>query len=148
MRTTTPFLLATLVLSFAGACAVDPVEEPTGPDPATVEVTVSWVPPSTAEEYRNGRSLGLSEDGIVRQQGQDDPTTEPMDPQRWDDFVGGLPGELDDIEDEGESCTGAGGTTLSVEGAGDLDREIIASVCGGESPPAAEQIDALVADFR
>lgn len=48
-----------------------------------------------------------------------------MDPQQWDEFVAGLPGLP-----------------------GDLDREISASVCGGQSRPAAEQIDSVVADFR
>lgn len=147
----TMLLLSVLVLISAcrpGNTDADPGTEENGPDPATVEVSVSWLPPSTEEQQMNTRSLSLSEDGIVRQQGESDPTTEAMDPQQWDEFVADLPAALEGIEDEGESCVGAGGTTLTVTGAGDLDREVSAMVCGGEAPPAAEQIDDLVADFR
>lgn len=152
MRTTTSLLLSTLVLVTAacGGTGGDPDRDGEDPrlDPDTVEVTVNWVPRSTTDEYLNGRSLSLSADGIVRQEGRADPTTEAMDAQEWDAFVADLPDALQDIEDEETTCLGAGGTTLTVEGAGALDREIRATVCGGQAPPAADQIDVLVADFR
>lgn len=144
MRTTITLLLATLVLGCSTACGRGEPQL----DPATVVVTVTRAAPSTQEQAGNDRSLTLSEDGIVHQQGDGAPTTEPMDEQTWDDFVADLPEELEEIDDEDASCTGAGGTLLSVEGAGEENRRVAAMVCGGESPPAAEQIEALVADFR
>ncbi len=153
MRIPTGALLGALLLLATAACGPDQAHEAdgdgtSGPDPATVEIRVSWVPPSTPEEYQNGESLTLSADEIVHQQGQADPTTEPMDPGRWEEFVADLPEELSGIDDEESPCVGAGATLLTVEGAGDLDREVSASVCGGRTPPAADRIDALVADFR
>ena len=153
MRTATVLPVVSLVLSIAacgGGTDSDPRggEERPAVDPDTVEVTVSWVPRSTRDEVGTGSSLSLSADGIERTEGEADPTTEPMDREQWEDFVDGLPAAVEDIDDEDSSCVGAGGTILTIEGAGSLDREISAMVCGGEAPPAAEQIDTLVADFR
>lgn len=153
MRTPTTLLLSALLMLATAACGAERETSPgddesAGPDPATVKVSVSWVPRSTPEEYENGESLTLSADGIVHEQGQDGPSTEPMDPQEWEDFVADLPDDLEGIEDEETSCTGGGATMLTVKGAGDLDRTVSASVCGGEAPPTAERIDELVADFR
>lgn len=152
MRTAMALSVVSLVLSIA-ACGSpdgnpDKGEERPTVDPDTVEVTVSWVPRSTQDEAGTGSSLSLSADGIERTEGEEDPTTEPMDRERWEDFVAELPAAIEDIDDEDSSCVGAGGTILTIEGAGSLDREISAMVCGGEAPPAAEQIDTLVADFR
>lgn len=153
MRTTAALPFVSLVLSIAacgGGTDGDPGREGTTPavDPDSVEVTVSWVPPSTPDEHDTGSSLSLSADGIERTEGDAAPTTEPMDRDRWEEFVDDLPAALDDIDDEDSSCVGAGGTILTIEGAGRLDQQISAMVCGGEAAPAAEQIDALVADFR
>lgn len=151
MRISTTLALACLVLATT-ACGTDGDPGREGErqavDPDTVEVTVTWVPRSTEEEHDTGSSLSLSAEGIERAEGQADPTTEPMDRERWEDFVDDLPSAVEEIDDEDSSCVGAGGMILTIEGAGRLDREISAMVCGGEAPPAAEQIDALVADFR
>ena len=118
--------------------------------PATVVVTVDWLPPSTPDQYQDTETLTLSRHGIDHQVRTDGRTTEPMDQQRWEDFVAALPAALDEITDAapGETCVGAGGSTLTVTGAGEHDRTVTTTICGGKQSPRAVHIDELVADFR
>ena len=41
---------------------------------------------------------------------------------QWEDFVAELPARLDEIEGQDSPCLGAGGTNLTVTGAGSADR--------------------------
>ncbi len=154
--TSLPLTAALLSLSACGVLGTQPGEESSstdeavGPDPAKVEVTVTWMPPSTEESYQDTKRITLSQEEIEHQEAQNEPTTEPMDREEWEDFVADLPEQLDEIgtDPQPSPCVGAGGVSLEVTGAGEYDREVMTTVCGGELPEAGEQIEDLVADFR
>lgn len=149
MKTTVALAVTAALLLSTSACS-DAEGADSTLDPATVVVTVDWLPPSTPDQYQDTESLTLSQDGAAHQVRQDDPTTEPMDPQRWETFVAELPTALDEIADvdPSEMCVGAGGSTLTVTGTGEHDRRVTTTICGGKQSTQAQQIDELVADFR
>ena len=70
-----------------------------------------------------------------------------MDADQWENFVAELPARLDEIGGQDSPCVGAGGTNLTVTGAGSADREVVTTVCGGEPHPSAAKIDSLVEGF-
>ena len=150
-----PLAATLLSLTACGVLGAQPDEETSstetaGLDPAKVRVTVTWLPPSTPDAYQDTKRVTLSQKEIERQEGKDEPTTEPMDREEWEAFVADLPEELDEIgtDPQPTKCTGAGGVSLRVTGAQSYDRSVMTTVCGGELPEAGEQIEELVADFR
>ena len=140
-----PLALAAALLLTSACGLVGGGDEPQL-DPATVVVEVSWVPPSTPDRYQDTRSLRLSQDEVVEEV-KGDETTRPMDADQWENFVAELPARLDEIGGQDSPCVGAGGTNLTVTGAGSADREVVTTVCGGEPHPSAAKIDSLVEGF-